>query len=319
MVLTPVQLGIVSMLAGMFLFACNDTLGKFMLVGYSVGMLMVVRSVAGGLMLLPALWRERKNGAFADMFKRKVLFRSALSVLESFCFYAALITMPVADIMVLYMAAPIFTTAMAPFLLGEHVGWRRWSAVLVGFIGVVVAINPSGEMIMPGALIALSGSLLFAVSMILTRQLKAENGASLMGSQMLASLVVCGLTLPLPMLFPDVPLLARFTGWTNGPPMDIALLALLGIVATCAFMLVNYSLKVAPASVVVPFQYISIVWATILGYLAFGDLPGQHMVIGCVIIVGSGLYIFFREQHLGSQPQADAASSSRASTFSPPP
>jgi drug/metabolite transporter (DMT)-like permease len=300
----PHRLGIVLVMAGMFLFALNDTLGKYMVAGYSVGLLMAVRSVAGGSLLFPFLWRERNDGVFRAMFKRKVLLRAFFATADSFCFYAALMTIPVADMMVIYMAAPIITTAMAPFMLGEHVGWRRWTAVGIGFVGVLIALNPTGNMVMPGALIALIGAIGFALNMVVTRQLKGESGFTLMGSQMLVSLAVAVLGVLLTLAFPQSDVLQRLAGWVVAPPLDFALLALLGIVATTAFFFVNYALKIAPATVVVPFQYSAILWASLFGYLAFGDFPAANVQLGCVVIVAAGLYIFFREQSLSARVQA---------------
>jgi drug/metabolite transporter (DMT)-like permease len=289
------RLGIALMLAGMFLFALNDTLGKYMVAAYSVGMLMMVRSIGGLGMLAPAIWREGPARVATGAARPAIVARSMLSVAESVLFYWAVVYLPVADVVTFYMAVPIFTTAMAALFLGEKVGWRRWTAVAIGFVGVVIALNPTGAVSL-GTVIALVGALAFATLMIVTRRMKTESDVVLITGQTIVGLLFGLLTIPLPWLFPGSETLAHVVGWKDAPPLDLGLLLLLGIIATIAHMMVTRSLKLAPASVVVPYQYATIIWATILGYIVFGHVPAWNMIVGCAIIIAAGLYIFVREQ-----------------------
>jgi drug/metabolite transporter (DMT)-like permease len=293
-----IRLGIILMLAGMFLFTLNDTLGKYMVATYSVGMLMLVRSVGGLAIIIPRIMREGGLSVIARAFRPKLIIRSLLSVSESILFYWSVVYLPVADVVTFYMAVPIFTTAMAALFLGERVRWRRWTAIGIGFIGVVIALNPTGDVLSFGAMIGIAGALCFAVLLIVTRRLKEETDTVLITGQTLMGLSIGFVTLPLPILFPSNATLPLVFGWKDAPSTDLALLALLGVIATIAHMMVTRSVKIAPASIVVPFQYLTIVWASILGYLVFNHVPALTMLIGCAIIIGAGLYIFSREQVL---------------------
>jgi drug/metabolite transporter (DMT)-like permease len=293
-----IRRGIGLMLAGMFLFALNDTLGKYMVAAYSVGMLMLVRSFGGLAIIAPRIWREGGLALVARAFRPRLAARSLLSVAESVLFYWAVVYLPVADVVTFYMAVPIFTTAMAALFLGEKVRWRRWSAIGVGFIGVIIALDPTSGVFSLGATVALAGAISFALVLIVTRRMREETDTVLITGQTLMGLIIGLITLPLPALFPGNATVPLVFGWKHAPPLDLALLALLGVVATIAHMLVTRSVKIAPASIVVPFQYVTIIWVTILGYLVFGDLPAMSRVIGCAIIIGAGLYIFSREKAL---------------------
>jgi drug/metabolite transporter (DMT)-like permease len=178
-------------------------------------------------------------------------------------------------------------TALSPFLLGEKIGWRRWSAVAVGFVGVMIALNPSAQTLSPAALIAIVGSLMFSMSMICTRLVRGTSDIVLITAQTAAALAFGAATSPFVWVA---------VSWTDG-----ALLVLLGVVATFAHFCINRALKLAAASAVVPYQYTTIVWAVLLGYLFFGDVPSWHMVAGAAIIIGAGIYIFLREQVRGRQ------------------
>jgi drug/metabolite transporter (DMT)-like permease len=298
------RLGIILMLVGMFLFALNDTLGKYMVAAYSVGMLLLVRSISGLTMLAPQIWREGSMSIIRSSLRPKLLGRSMLSTLESVLFYWSVVYLPVADVVTFYMAVPIFTTALAALFLGETVRWRRWTAIGVGFIGVVIALNPTAEVWSVGSFIALAGTLSFALLMITTRRMKEEKDITLITGQTITGILFGLLTLPVPLLFPSNETVPLIMGWKEAPWRDLALLALLGIVATMAHMMVTRSLKLAPASVVVPFQYLTIVWAAILGYLVFETVPGWSMIIGCIIIIAAGLYIFSRELTLNKAESA---------------
>lgn len=164
--------GIAVMLFAMFLFAVNDTLGKWLVATYSAGQVLLVRSVAALIVLAPflrgatarALLRPERPGLQA--------LRVAVSTLEVFCFYVAVAYLPLADVMTYWMAAPIYVAALSPLVLGERVGWRRWSAIAVGFLGVVIALEPSRASLSPAAAVSIVGSLAFALMMLLSRVLR---------------------------------------------------------------------------------------------------------------------------------------------------
>ena len=279
--------GILMMLTGIFFFALNDALGKWLIATYSVGQLLLVRSIAGLVFLAPFIHREGW-GAFAEAPRRGIqLLRPLFATFEVACFYWALAYMPLADVMTFYLAGPIYVTAISPFLLRERVGWRRWLAVLAGFIGVMIALNPTSTAITPAALVAIAGSFAFSWLMICTRLVRGTSDVVLVTTQTVGALLFGAVAAP-------------FT-WVALNGFDFALLVLLGVTAMVAHMCINRALKLAPASVVVPYQYTTIVWAILLGFIFFGDVPGAAMLTGAAIIIGAGIYIFWREQ-VASEP-----------------
>ena len=286
--------GIGLMTAGIFLFAVNDALGKWLVATYSVGQVLLIRSIAALFLLTPFIWRDRATFAEAPRWGMQAL-RAVLATAEVGFFYWAVSYLPLADVMAYYLAGPIFVTAIAGAFLGELIGWRRWAAVAVGFLGVIVCLRPGSAALSWPALIALAGSFTFSLSMISTRTLRGTSDTVLVTSQTVAALVLgAGLS--------------PFT-WVTSPPRDLVLLALLGMVAMVAHVCVNRSLKLAPASTVVPYQYTTIVWAVLFGYAVFGDVPDVFMLTGAAIIIGAGLFIFLRERRLAR----------RASFSEPPP
>ena len=273
--------GIGLMLLGIFLFALNDALGKWLIATYSVGQLLLVRSVAGLALLMPFIKREGW-GAFSNAPRPWIqLLRPMFSTFEVACFYWALAYMPLADVMTFYLAGPIYVTAISPFILGEKIGWRRWLAVLAGFAGVMIALNPSEQSLTTAAMVALAGSFAFSMLMIATRLVRGTSDIVLVTTQTVGALAFGAVVAPL--------------SWVALNGRDTALLVLLGVTAMIAHVCINRALKLAPASVVVPYQYTTIVWAILLGYIFFGDIPAPAMLIGAAIIIAAGIYIFIRE------------------------
>src|SRR5438105_12384037 len=136
--------GIGLMLLSIFMFSFGDALGKFMVATYSVGQLLWLRACAALLVLLPLIWRHRV--AFLQLERPWLqLLRVTLSTLEVAAFFLAVVYLPLADVITYYLAAPIFVTALSGLVLHEKVGWRRWSAVMAGFCGVLIAMRPSAQ------------------------------------------------------------------------------------------------------------------------------------------------------------------------------
>jgi drug/metabolite transporter (DMT)-like permease len=273
--------GIGLMVLGIFLFCCNDALGKWLLGTYSVWQMLAIRSVAAMLILTPFLWREGR--AVLDAPRPWLQFtRVMLSVGESIFFFIAVTYLPLADTVTFYLAAPIYVTALSAIFLKEQVGWRRWSAVAAGFVGVMIALRPSAATLTWPALIAIIGSFSFAVFIIITRALRGTSDVVMVGGQFAAMLIVSAVVAPF--------------SWITPSAVDFGLLMVLGVVAMTAFACVNRSLKLAPASVVVPYQYTMIIWAVALGWMVFGDVPDAFTLSGAAIIIAAGLYILWREQ-----------------------
>jgi drug/metabolite transporter (DMT)-like permease len=276
--------GIGLMLLAVSMFSCGDALGKFIVGTYSVGQLLWLRACAALLVLSPMIWRQRRQFTAIERPLLQI-FRVLLSTLEVAAFFLAAAYLPLADVVTCYLACPIFVTALSAVVLRERVGWRRWSAVLIGFSGVVIALRPSAQTISAPALIALGGSLSFSILMLITRSLRATPDVVMASSQFAGTFLLGAVIAPI--------------GWVTPSAGSLVLFAAAGLISVSALFCVNRSLKLAPASVVVPYQYSMIVWAVMFGIIVFGDLPSRNTIVGAAIIIGAGLYIFLREHKLG--------------------
>ena len=287
--------GALLMLLGMAAFALNDTIGKWLVADYGVAQVILLRSLAAGLMMAPFVLRGKGVVARLKSASRPRLqaLRAICTTAEVFCFYLAVFYMPLVDVMAFWMAAPIYVVAVSPLLLGERVSAKTWSAVAVGFAGVLILLAPSLQVSGLGVLFALLGTAAFAAMVILGRSLRETPDRDLVLFQ-LAAATVAGLVL------------APFDWQPLRSFSDLGLLFLLGVVATVAHMLVTRSLKLADASVVAPLQYSLLVWGALLGFAVFGDVPALGMISGAILIVGSGL-IVLRSTPRDPQPSATKA------------
>jgi len=274
--------GIGFMLMAVFLFALNSAAGKWLVAKYPVGEFMLIRSAFTLLFLSPFIWRAGR-AAFADIPKPGAqVLRVVLSAVEVAMFFWAVSYLPLADTTTFYLAGPIYVTALSVLLLRERVGWRRWTAVLIGFIGVVIALRPSSSSFTLPALIALSGSVTYALVLITTRALRQTNDIVLMTAYFIGAVAFGLVTVPF--------------GWVTPTAYDVLFLAGVGFSNIVAQFCVIRALKLASASVVVPYQYTLIVWSVVFGWLMFAELPDGYTIVGAAIIVAAGLYIFWREQ-----------------------
>jgi drug/metabolite transporter (DMT)-like permease len=173
-------------------------------------------------------------------------------------------------------------TALSALVLRETVDRARWLAIMVGFAGVLVTLQPSAHAVSWPACVALLGSGLYAVVLTTTRSLRRTPNRVLVALQ-LASVVMAGaVTLPFAWITPTWPALLVLSG--------------VGLISISGSILLNRALQMAPASVIAPFQYVSIVWAIVFGYVFFGDIPDLALVGGAIIIIGAGLFILVRER-----------------------
>lgn len=276
--------GILFMLAAMTIFSLVNVFSKMMVVAYPPAQLFFIRGFGAIATLLPFLARD--NFAAARNVPRPGLqvLRMALSVSDGMLFFTAIKYIPLADATTCYLAAPIFVTAFSAIFLGEHVGWRRWAAVVAGFIGVLIALRPTGATVSWPALIALAGCLCQSIFMIVTRYVRGTSNIFLATTQVVGSFVFGGMV----------------SAFLFVPPTWILVVLLLvsGVVNVAAVLCLNRSLILAPASVVAPFQYTMIVWAIVLGFLVFGDVPSLNTMTGAGIVACAGIYIFLRERRI---------------------
>lgn len=278
--------GIVMMLLGILLFSLNDVMGKWLVATYTVGQVLLLRSAAALAVIAPFVVKQGIRRTLRPERPGLQVLRVALGSCEVALFYWAVSYLPLADTMTLWLAAPVWAVVLAALLLGERVDARRWLAVVAGFVGVAVALDPSGQSLSMPALIALVGSFSFAAMMITGRQLRGTPDVTLVAWQTLGALLMGVVLLPF--------------GWVTPSLADAGLLGLLGIVAMVAHLCVTRSLKLAEASVVVPYQYTLIVWALVFGWLVFGDWPTPAMLLGAALIIAAGMALLVLERRAGN-------------------
>jgi S-adenosylmethionine uptake transporter len=283
----PSLAGILLFLTGVFLFAVNDALGKWLVADYSVAQLMLLRTTGAGAILILMISKTRPSLRLKGQWGLHLL-RIACMTGDTFAFYFATRDLPLADVMTFYMAAPLIITALSVPFLGERVGLHRWSAIVVGFVGVLVALQPTEAAFSASSLIALCGATMFAFAITITRKLRDTHWLPLVAWQFAGAGLVGAMLTPF--------------GWVTPGALDLALMFLVGIVAMVCFICITKALALAQASVLAPFQYTSIVWAALLGWVVWGDKPTPPIAIGNAIIIASGLYVFYRERVKGSSP-----------------
>ncbi len=224
------------------------------------------------------------------------LGRGMLSVCGMFTNFAALVRLPLADATAISFASPLITVALAAFILKERVRIYRWSAVFVGFAGVIVMLIPHFEVghyaaigataAAVGSLLALTSSVCNAGTVIQTRRLtQSETTSSIVFYFSLVCAIAGALTLPF--------------DWYTPTTGELAELIALGVLGGLAHILLTESYRYAMASVVAPFDYTSMLWALLLGYWLFGELPEALVYVGASIVAGAGLFVIWRERQLG--------------------
>ena len=272
------------MLVACFSSAASGALAKGLMTGFPLAMVLLVRGGTALALILPFT----PPAVFRAAPRRRLQFlRVGLYAVEVPLYFFSLFSLPIVDAMTYYLATPIYATAISALLMGERVGWRRWTAVLVGFAGVVIALRPSAAMLSWPALVALTGSLIYSVILVITRTLRGTDDRVLLIGQQAGVLFFAAIAAS----FDSVAMSLR----------DAALLAVLGVTTLFGSFCTNRSLKLAPASVVVPYQYSLLPWGALFGYLFFNETPQTTTLVGAAFIIGAGFYIFLREQALARQ------------------
>jgi len=284
-------LGIGLVLASSFIFGFSNVLVKWSMTEYPVGEALFIRSVAALAVLAPFL-RPRDLMAAARISPRLQLLRMVLSAMEIGCYYWAISSLQLADVSAFYLSSPIMLTALSAIVLRETVDRARWLAIFVGFVGVLVALQPSSHAVAWPACVALLGNTFYAVILTTTRSLRRTPNRVLVALQLFSVVVAGGVTLPFAWITPTWPALF--------------MLSVVGMISISGSILLNRALQLAPASVIAPFQYAGIVWAIVFGYFFFDDVPNLALVAGAAIIIGAGLFILLRERMMVAAPLVPA-------------
>jgi len=300
---TNVIRAILLKVASALIFAVMAVLVRYLGAGYPVGQVVFFRSAFA---IVPVVviyaWRRELEAAIRIGRPFGHAGRGLTAIGGMFCNFSALARLPIVDATAISFAAPLITVAMAALLLKERVRIYRWSAVVVGFMGVLVMLVPhldmgvlgsggstaaaAGETL--GAVFGLAGAFFSSLSIIQTRHLtKSETTSSIVFYFSLICTLAGLVTLPF--------------GWNTPSWDELAALIGIGICGGLAHIVLTESYRWAPASLVAPFDYTSMLWALVLGYLAFGEFPTALGFLGAAIIAAAGLFVIWRERQLGAE------------------
>lgn len=274
--------GILYSLLGGLLLTANDAVLKWLTGDYPVGQLLFFRGLFVLLVITLFVWRLGSMETIRINSFRDQIQRAGFAFTSGFLFITGITYLPLADAIAITFAGPLFITILAAPMLGESVGWRRWTAVVVGFFGVLVMLRPTMEALQLAALLPLGASLAGALRDITTRRISAnETSLSILLFSTLA-VIVFGLgTLPF--------------GWAPLTLRDLGLMGLSGLFVGGAHYFLIERFRWAEASLLAPFKYLTMIWAVIFGFLIFGDLPDSWTLSGAGFLIVCGVYIAHRE------------------------
>jgi drug/metabolite transporter (DMT)-like permease len=270
--------GVLLMSLAAFLWVLHDAISKWLMQDYSIYQVLLLRTIFS---LLPIAIVLRREGGMIRLRSSKVwicLGRGCLAVACFMLFLAALPLMPLTDIFAIVMSAPLLISALSALLLKEAVGFRRWIAVLIGFSAVLVMVRPGGQIDRTAALLVMGSVITYALAMILTRRLGTTESAGAM-------------TFYTALVFLAVGLIAAPFTWIPPTPIGLLLMAATGLLAGSAQYCLTEAFRIAPPSVVAPFEYTSLVWAMLFGFLVWGDVPTKLVLASAAVIIASGIYV----------------------------
>jgi S-adenosylmethionine uptake transporter len=283
------------MVVAMLMLPGIDAIAKWLSTSISSGQVTWSRFFFQVLLMLPFFLRTRGPWLTSVVFLHAV--RGGLIAFATLLFFSGLKYLPIADAISIFFIEPLLVTLLSAVLLGESIGWRRLSAVTIGFVGAMIIIRPAFETFGWPVLLPLGTALCFSFYIILTRSLvQREDPVRL---QFFTGVFGC-LVMTLALVFgafTDIPVLKSV--WPE--PSQWLLLAGLGLIATIGHFLVVHAFRRAPVSVLAPFQYVEIVGAIVLGLVIFDDFPDLTTWLGVTIIVASGVYVFHRESKLSQR------------------
>jgi drug/metabolite transporter (DMT)-like permease len=279
------------------LFAVMSALVRFLGEKYPVGQIVFFRSAFAIIpVVLIYAWRNELAAAVRTNRPLGHAGRGLISIGGMFCNFAALARLPIVDATAISFAAPLITVALAAVFLKERVRIYRWTAVIVGFVGIVVMLAPyfdfssrvGATVTVLGFVFAITGAFCNAGSVIQTRRLTQTETTS---SIVFYFSLICALA----------GLATWPFGWLTPTTLEFAALLTVGLCGGLAHILLTESYRWAPASLVAPFDYTAMLWAFALGYIFFNEVPTVYVFIGAAIIAAAGLFVIWRERQLGLQ------------------
>ncbi len=285
--------GIYSKVVALALLSTMDAVVKALGARYPTLQIVFCRSVFS---VLPLLWLIQAAGGWQTLATRQPLLqfgRVVVSFLSMFGFFYLFPLMPLAELYAISFASPFFMTVLGVLLLGEQVGWRRWCAVIVGFIGVLIIVQPGTAAFHPLSLAVLGTTFCYALSMICVRRLsRTDSDQTTIMCYSIASITVSGLIIS----GNEIAGQPLGTAWIWPTFTDWLWLAAIGLTGGFGQILMTRAWRLAPAAVLAPFDYVSIVFALSYGWLFWREVPTVWLWLGLPLIIGSGLYMLHRER-----------------------
>lgn len=286
---TPALAGILCLLGGIFLLTISDSLAKWLGGTYAPVQLLFLRGSLAVPIVLVLILAVAGRPALRTRYPKVHLFRGVLNVASASCFYYGLTQMPLAETTAIAFSAPLFVTLLSVFYLKEHVDLGRWLAVLMGFVGVLVVVQPGGSAFQSAALFPLATAFGYAVMMVSARRIGNEEGLlTTMFYIAFAQVLVAGAVVPF--FWQPVASGMHWLGLTG-----------MAVCSTAGLGLITQAFRIAPASVVAPFDYSGLLWAAMFGWLFWREVPGLVACLGAALIAVSGIYIAWREARAGKR------------------
>ncbi len=294
--------GVLSALVASFFFSFNDMSIKFLSGDYALHQVVLIRSSLGMLFLLVFLIPF--DGGFRTLKTKRLrshLFRGLCVVFANMTFFLGLAAMPLADAVAIFFVAPLIITVFSVIFLGETVGPRRWGAVAVGMLGVIVMMRPGGDSFQVTALLPLAAAFGYAALHIMTRKIGDTESASTLTFYIQLTFIVVSILMGL--VLGD----GRFAGsgdasldfllreWSAPKTGDYVVFGLIGLASTLGGYFISQAYKLAEAGLAAPFEYVALPLAIFWGVVVFGEWPDAIAWVGISLILGSGLYTFWRE------------------------
>ena len=274
--------GIALMAAGVACLCVNDAIAKALTAGYLPIQILFIRNLVALPIAVLIAWRMGGRSALRSHRPATHLVRGALWIGAATLFFTGLSLLGLAEATVLIFVAPVFITALSAIVLKEHVGWRRWTAVLAGFAGVLIVVRPGSATFQAASLFPVATAFLYAALMISARWVdKRESVWTLMLYLTGAGALVSALVVPF--------------FWTPVRAEDVWLFFGIALFGTVGITMMTQAFRFAPAAVVAPFDYTALIWATLLGWLFWGEIPDVLTYAGAAVIIASGVYIVWRE------------------------
>jgi drug/metabolite transporter (DMT)-like permease len=293
--------GVLFAVGGTLIFSVNDMAIKFLSGGYALHQVILIRAVvAMSFILIVVHVSDRGWSQIATSRPMAHLARVAIVMVSNVTFFVGLAAMPLADAVAVAYVSPIVVTLLSIVFLGEKVGPRRWAAVIVGMLGVLVMLRPGAGVIQPAALLVLISAVLYASGNLLARYMGGTESAMTLGFYVQAGFIVVSVAMGLWVgdghLATDDKLWAfLFRPWIWPPLADLPYFVATGLAVGIGGLMVTQAYRTVEAGLVAPFEYVGMPMAIFWGLVIFGTFPDATGWVGIAMICGSGLYVIWRE------------------------